>query len=58
MKLLYFVAIGKQVLRVHCTGQVGALSEGLAMAAGQPPATNSKMKHQVDGRCFVEIKKI
>ncbi|KAK9916416.1 hypothetical protein WJX75_002324 [Coccomyxa subellipsoidea] len=38
--------------------QVGASKEGLALAAGEPPETNSKLQHGVDERCMVEIRRI
>jgi hypothetical protein len=38
--------------------KVGASKEGLALAAGEPPETNSKLQHGVDERCMVEIRRI
>jgi hypothetical protein len=37
---------------------VGASKEGLAVAAGEPPATNGKLRHAVHERCVAEIVRV
>ncbi len=37
---------------------MGASAEGLAAAAGQPPATNAPLPHRLHERCKVEIRRV
>lgn len=38
--------------------RIGAAPEGVAAAAGEPPATNAPLAHRVSERCMVEIRRV